>query len=214
MLNIIIAVCIILILYLLFAKVYFLRDPVRTVPTGNKIISPANGQIVAITKIDKNLDSLKIRKGLIGKIRTMTKFIKTDAVMVSIMMNIHNVHVQRVPIDGKVISVKHNKGKFLNAVKDADNLEWLANENIETIIENKEIGKVKVIQIAGLLARRCVSSLKANEKVLKGEKLGLIKLGSQVSIIMPSNVKLNVEIGQIVTDGETIIAQYDEKSKN
>ncbi len=128
--------------------------------------------------------------------------------MVSIMMNINNIHVQRAPVSGKVVSIKHNPGKFVNAVKDAEKMRWIENENIETIINNKEIGKVKIIQIAGLLARRCVSLVKPNQNIIKGQKIGLIKLGSQVTIIMPAKVKLKIKTGQKVIDGSTIIAEY------
>lgn len=198
---------IIYISYLYFTKIYFLRSPVRLIPQGKNIVAPANGKIVAITNIDKNLDNLKIRKGLIGKIKTLTHFLKKDGIMISIMMNVHNVHVQRSPVTGVIKSIKHNPGKFLNAVKDADKLEWLVNENIETIIENKYLGKIKVIQIAGFLARRCESYLKINQKIIKGQHIGVIKLGSQVTLIIP-RLKLNVKLGQNVIEGETILAEY------
>jgi len=155
-------IIILIISYLLFAKIYFLRAPKRIIPKGKNIISPANGKIVSILKVPVN-NNIKIRKGLIGKISTLSKFLgKKEGVMVSIMMNINNIHVQRAPVSGKVVSIKHNPGKFVNAVKDAEKMRWIENENIETIINNKEIGKVKIIQIAGLLARRCVSLVKPN----------------------------------------------------
>ena len=205
----IITILVLIMLYYYFTRVLFLRDPKRTIPTGRTIISPADGKIVAITKIDQNIDNLKISKGLIGKIKTMTEFLgEKEGIMVSIMMNVHNIHVQRVPIDGVVTEVKPIPGKLINVVKNAEKMEWLVNEKIETTIRNKEIGKIKVIQIAGFFAKRCVSSLRKDQIVSKGQKLGLIKIGSQVSIIFPAMVKLKVKLNQKVTDGETVIGEY------
>lgn len=208
-LNIILTILILLIIFIfIFIKYIFLREPKRQIPKGNNIISPANGKIISIKKIDKNLDNLEIKKGHLGKIKTLTNFLKNqEAVMISIMMNLQNIHIQKSPLDAKVISTKYNKGKFNNAVFNAKEMNWLENENLETIIENKEIGQIKIIQIAGLLARRCVTFLKPNQEIKKGEKIGLIKLGSQVTIIIPTkNIKLKVKENQKVIEGETILA--------
>ena len=204
-----IAIITLVIGYYYFTRIFFLRDPKRIIAKGRTIISPADGKIVAITKIDQNIEDLKISKGLIGKIKTMTEFLgKKDGTMISIMLNVHNIHVQRVPTDGIVTEIEHIPGKLINVIKNAKKMEWLVNEKIETTIKNEEIGKIKVIQIAGFLARRCVSSLRINQTVSKGQKLGLIKLGSQVSIVLPATVKLKVKLNQKVTDGETVIAEY------
>ncbi len=81
---------IIVIFYLYFTHVFFIRDPARSVPSGDYIIAPANGKIISITKISE-IENLKIRKGLLGKINTMTNFLD-EGYVISILMNVHNVH--------------------------------------------------------------------------------------------------------------------------
>jgi len=119
-------------------------------------------------------------------------------------MNVFNVHVNRSPINGKIISLKHTKGKFYNA---ADIEKSLLNEKNELIIENKEL-KIKVIQIAGLVARRIICFKKENEKINKGERIGIVKLGSQVTLILPKQINLKIKKGDNVKAGSSIIATY------
>jgi len=120
-------------------------------------------------------------------------------------MSPFNVHINRAPADGKIISVRHEKGKFFAAF----NLEKsLMNEKNEIAIENRIIGKIKVIQIAGFLARRVICNVKKDEKVNKGQRIGKIVLGSQVSLILPAkNVSITAKKGQKVSAGKTIIAE-------
>ena len=191
----------IIVIFFLFWKFIFLRDPERTIPEGNNIVAPADGRIIKILEINKN--EIEIEKGF-GKIKTMTKDIAENCYVVSIFMSPFNVHINRAPIEGVVTSVKHTKGKFLNAETTESTLE---NEKNEIIIQNKKI-KVKTIQIAGLLARRIECFVKENQKVDKGERIGLINLGSQVTIIMPNKVALLVREGQKTKAGETVIAEY------
>lgn len=180
----------------------FYRDPKRKILPGNNIVSPADGKIINILRI--NADKIKVKKGLLGKIETLTKDIAKECYVISIFMNPFDVHVNRAPMDGKVVSVKHEKGKFFAAY---DIEKSLSNEKNEIIIENKKIGRIKVIQIAGFLARRIICSVKKNEKVNKGQKIGKIVLGSQVTLILPSKkINLRVKKGQRVKAGATIIA--------
>ena len=180
----------------------FYRDPKRKIPPGNNVVSPADGKIINILKINKN--KVRIKKGLTGKIETLTEDIAKECYAVSIFMSPFDVHVNRAPIDGEVVSIKHEKGKFFAAY---DIEKSLSNEKNEIIIRNEEIGKIKVIQIAGFLARRIICSVKKNEKVNKGCKIGKIVLGSQVTLILPSKkINLRVKKGQKVKAGATIIA--------
>ena len=189
---------IIIILFLL----NFYRDPERKIPRGNNIVSPADGKIISILKT--NNKKIKISKGFLGKIETMTKDIAKECYVISIFMSPFDVHINRAPIDGKIILVRHEKGKYFAAF----NLEKsLMNEKNEIIIENKKIGKIKVIQIAGFLARRAICTVKKDEKVNKGQRIGRIVLGSQVTLIAPSKkIKLKIKEGQKVIAGNTIIA--------
>ena len=193
---------IIVILLLIIFLLNFYRDPKRKIPKGNNIVSPADGRVISILKINAN--KVKINKGFLGKIEAITKDIAKECYVISIFMSPFDVHVNRAPISGQVISIKHEKGKFFAAF----NLEKsLTNEKNEIIIENKRIGKIKVIQVAGFLARRIICKINKNEKVNKGQRMGKIVLGSQVTLILPSKkIKLKIKKKQKVVGGETIIA--------
>ncbi len=119
-------------------------------------------------------------------------------------MSPFNVHINRSPIQGQVTKVTYSKGKFL-PVNTFEN--GLVNEKNEILITNKQLGKVKVIQIAGFLARRIECYVKEKEKLAKGQRIGLINLGSQVTLILPTTVKLIVNKGDKVKGGD-IIATY------
>ena len=192
----------IIILLLILFLINFYKDPKRSIPKGNNIISPADGRIINILKT--SADNVKVNKGFLGKIGTLTKDIAKECYVVSIFMNPFDVHVNRAPMEGRIVSVKHEKGKFFAAY---DIEKSLSNEKNEIIIENKKIGRIKVIQIAGFLARRIICSVKKNEKVNKGQKIGKIVLGSQVTLILPSKkINLRIKKGQRVKAGATIIA--------
>ena len=118
-------------------------------------------------------------------------------------MSPFDVHINRAPINGKIKSVKHTDGRFFEAF----NLEKsLKNEKNEIIIQNKEM-KIKVIQIAGFLARRIKCFVKVNQKVNKGQKIGMIALGSQTMLIIPEGVELRVNLNDKVKAGQTVIAE-------
>ncbi|MFW6014586.1 MAG: phosphatidylserine decarboxylase [Nanoarchaeota archaeon] len=186
--------------FLLFWRFWFLRDPRRKIPSGNNIISPADGKVNKIIRGTKWKQ--KINKGLMGKINTLAGEISKEYYLVNIVMTPFDVHIQRAPIAGKVKKVKYTKGRFKNAVSSEIAIE---NENNEILIEGRI--KVKVIQIAGAVARRIICFVKKNQNLNKGERLGLINFGSQVSLIIPANVKLNIKKGQRVKAGETIIGE-------
>ena len=197
-----IAIILLILLSLLFYKFIFLRNPERKIPSGKNIVSPADGRVILIQKFSNK--EIKINKGFVGKIKTLTSDIADKGYIVSIFMNLFNVHVNRSPINGKIISLKHTKGKFYNA---ADIEKSLLNEKNELIIENKEL-KIKVIQIAGLVARRIICFKKENEKINKGERIGIVKLGSQVTLILPKQINLKIKKGDNVKAGSSIIATY------
>ncbi|MEK6891617.1 MAG: phosphatidylserine decarboxylase [Nanoarchaeota archaeon] len=178
----------------------FYRDPKRTIPKGSNIVSPADGRIISIVNTSKK--EIKVSKGIIGKIRSMTKDISNNCYVISIFMSPLDVHINRAPIEGTIKSIRHTKGKFFKAYDLEKNFE---NEKNEIVIENKNL-KIKVIQIAGFLARRILCYAKINDKVNKGDKIGMIALGSQATIIMPKSVKLKIKINDKVKAGESIIA--------
>ena len=179
----------------------FYRDPKRTIPKGNNIVAPADGKIISI--IDTSKSSIKIKKGIFGRIRALTKDVAKECHVISIFMSPLDVHINRAPIAGTIKSIKHTRGSFFKAY---DLEKSLGNEKNEIIIQNRNI-KVKVIQIAGFLARRIKCYVRKNQKVNKGDKIGMIALSSQTTLVIPKGVDLKINLNQHVKAGETIIAE-------
>ena len=124
---------------------------------------------------------------------------------ISIFMNVFDVHVNRIPISGKIVWMKYVPGTFLNASLDK------ASEDNERMIIKIEISKgvfVYVVQIAGLIARRIKCDLLENQTVNIGERFGLIRFGSRVDIYFPTDFNPAVCEGQTSLSGETILADY------
>jgi len=176
--------------------VYFFRDPERVIPKKDDIlVSPADGRILSISTefAPKNLSEDKEKK--------MKK--------ISIFMNVFNVHVNRIPVSGKVIWLKYMPGAFLNASLDK------ASEKNERMISKIEIKKdvfVYVVQIAGLVARRIKCELEENQTVNIGDRFGIIRFGSRVDLYIPESFKINSLENQISVAGETILAEFDNKN--
>ncbi len=190
------------VLFLLFYKFVFLRDPKRGIPSGNNIVAPADGKIINIVRISRG--DLKINKGLIGKVDVLCSDVIKEGYLISIFMSLFDVHVNRAPIGGEVVGVKHRKGKFFMAF---DVEKSFLNESNEIVMKTK-IGKIKIIQMAGFLVRRIECFVKENQKINKGERIGRIVIGSQVSLILPNKVSLLVEKGDKVRAGETIVGEF------
>jgi len=166
----------IILLLISFFLLYFYRDPEREIESG--IVSPADGLVQRAE-------------------------IKSGIVRLSIFMNVHNVHVNRSPYNGKVLSIKHKSGGYLPAFhKDSDK-----NERLMTKIDTS-IGVMKVIQIAGVLVRRIVSYVKPGTEVIKGERIGLIHFGSRVDLSFESaGIDILVKKGDRVLAGQQL-AEY------
>jgi len=173
-------------IFFLFSLNFF-RDPSRPMPEGDEnIISPADGKIVAIKSI---IDS---KSG-------------EEKQLISIFLNVFNVHTNRMPVDGSFVSVKYKKGKFLAAFDHA-----ASDENEQTIIEiATPRGNVGLKQIAGLVARRIHCYAKEGEQMSKGDRLGFIMFGSRTDLILPTNVSIQVKMGQKVTGNKTIIGEWN-----
>ena len=172
--------------FILFS-LYFFRDPVR-IPLGeaNKMVSPADGKVVQILDVDDPE---------IG-----------NAKQISIFLSVFNVHCQRVPLAGKVISRFYNPGKFLAAFNHKASMD---NEQTAIVFETVSGRKYKVKQIAGLIARRILNYMEPEMVVEKGERLGFIRFGSRVDIIVPPNFKINVSLGDIVEGNLSIIGEFE-----
>jgi len=188
----------------LFYKFWFLRNPKFPVPEGPNLISPAQGKVSKIIEI-KGGSQNQIEKGK-GKIQVWADNLEgKDGYLISIVMTPLDIHFQKAPISGVVTKVKHTKGRHRNALSKKLDIETYAqNEHQEFAIERENL-KIKVVQIAGFLARRTVSLVKESQKIEKGQDLGLIRFGSQVTLIIPK-LPLKIKVGDKVKAGRTIIA--------
>lgn len=160
----------------------FFRDPERRIPdTPGAIVSPGDGKVTDVSTLE-----------LAGGPRTR----------ISIFLNVFNVHVNRSPIAGTIREVEYRRGKFGNAMGAIS-----AEENEQNIVTVEGEGKTVVFkQIAGLLARRIVFTKKVGDQVARGERVGLIKFGSRVDVVMPAEVAVQVKIGDKVKGGSSVLA--------
>lgn len=179
----------------------FYRDPRRRIPGGNAIVSPADGRVMRIFRTPGG--KMAVEKGLMGRIRTTAREVGKDCWVVSIFMSPIDAHINRAPIAGTIVSVRHTPGTFFAAY---DLEKSMMNEKNEITIRGRNM-TVKVIQIAGFLARRIICRVKRGQSVAKGERIGQIALGSQATVIMPARAKIIVREGQHVKAGSSVIAE-------
>jgi phosphatidylserine decarboxylase len=168
---------------------WFFRDPERAIPaTEGAIVSPADGKITDVSIV---ADS--------GK--TWTR--------ISIFLSVFDVHVNRSPISGVIISVRYQRGKFLNAMNSLS-----AEQNEQNIVRVEGDGQTVIFkQIAGLLARRIVFHPKVGERMERGQRVGLIKFGSRVDVLFDSTATLQVKIGDRVRGGASVLAHLVPKAE-
>jgi phosphatidylserine decarboxylase len=171
--------------------VAFFRDPHRVVPTEqHAMVSPADGTVSDITEIPND--------PLLGG----------PAVRVGIFLSVFNVHVNRSPCDGKVLSVTYKEGKFINAMRHNEASD--ENESNTIVLGDPETGKpiAVVKQIVGLIARRIVSTVKIGETVTRGERIGMIKFGSRTELTIPKwlEPEIKVRVGESVHGASDIVA--------
>ena len=196
---------ILILLGVLYYKVWFLRQPERNVPHNDKVyVSPANGVVVSVNKW--NADVLAVKKGDMGLIHVWTQDVDTAGTIISIQMDPANVHYQRAPHDSKLVTKKHTKGSFNNAIVMSNEYGIrFENEHNEMLFENADGKRYKVIQLAGFLARRIEDYVEPSKSYKQGDVIGLIKLGSQVTVLLPNGVTPNVKVGEVLIDGESIL---------
>jgi phosphatidylserine decarboxylase len=158
---------------------YFFRDPDREIPPGPVAVSPADGKVVAI------------------------KEVSSTATRISIFLNIFDVHVNRTPIGGTIVDVKYHKGEFLVASKEEASAK---NEQNTVTVEAEDGTRVIFKQIAGLIARRIVFNKKIGQMVSAGERIGMIKFGSRVDVVLGPEWLITAVPGQRVKCGASILA--------
>ncbi|HSX36248.1 MAG TPA: phosphatidylserine decarboxylase [Patescibacteria group bacterium] len=188
---------------LLYWKLIFLRNPERHAPEGEAVLAAADGKVLEILRFNATtVTMLKGEKRYRGIVKALTSDVAPSGYIVSVFMSPLNVHYNRAPIAGHIKSVVHSDGRLLpvNTIEAG-----LVNEKTEIVIEGSIT--VKVIQIAGFLARRIETFVKPGEEVSRNQLVGLINLGSQVSIVLPEGVDILVKKGDRVRAGETEIAK-------
>jgi phosphatidylserine decarboxylase len=170
----------------------FFRDPPRRVPTEpGLVVSPADGKIAEITRLEHD------------------EYIGGPAVRIGIFLSIFNVHLNRSPVDARVLRLRYHPGKFLNALNPES---AILNENMVIGLEETSapFRRYTVRQIAGLFARKIVCDLAPGQVVSRGEKFGMIKLGSRTELILPDEPGLEVvcKVGDTVRAGSDVFARY------
>mgnify|MGYP003309583860 CR=1 FL=1 len=175
-------------LFLYLLMVNFFRCPIRTFEqdTEKIVVAPADGKIVVIEEVDEH------------------EYFHERKLMISIFMDVTNVHANWYPVDGVVKHVSHQNGKFMKA--------WLPkasteNERSTIVIETPEGQTIMARQIAGAVARRIVTYAQEGEECFIDEHMGFIKFGSRVDVYLPVNSEVCVTMGQKTTGNQTIIAK-------
>ncbi len=168
--------------------VAFFRDPERmTDASDEKLISPADGKIIIIEEVFDDI------------------YFQEQVLKISIFMNVFNVHVNRIPIDGIVEKIVYKPGQFYSA---DSNKGALLNERCGVILRAKSGERMAFVQVAGLIARRIVNWLEPGDTVQRGKRFGLIRFGSRVDLYVPATSTVHVKLGQKVRAGQTAIASF------
>jgi phosphatidylserine decarboxylase len=168
---------------------WFFRDPERSIPQEpGAVVSPADGKVT------------EVAPSAVGNERLMR---------MSIFLSVFNVHVNRAPIAGVIREVRYQRGKFLNAMNAAS-----AEQNEQNIVAMEGDGQRIVFkQIAGLLARRIVFHPKIGDRLQRGQRVGLIKFGSRVDVLMDASARLQVKVGDHVKGGESVLAYVEARAE-
>jgi phosphatidylserine decarboxylase len=165
--------------------VQFFRDPPREVPQqANAVLAPADGRIVKVEKV-------------------RDPYTERDTLLISVFMNVFNVHSNRSPADGIVERVDYSPGKFINA-----DLDKASTENERSAMVLKLDGeRITVVQVAGLIARRILCYVKAGDRLARGQRYGFIRFGSRVDVYLPLTARPRVAVGDRVAATSTILAE-------
>jgi len=174
--------------WLLFAFILqFFRDPARPVPAQpNAVLSPADGRLVRVERVrDPYLDR--------------------DALVMSVFMNVFNVHSNRSPVDGEVRARWYHAGSFLNAALANASVE---NERNALHLRTPEGRDVTCVQVAGLIARRILCYVEPGARLRRGERYGFIRFGSRVDVYLPPDAQPRAAVGDKVAATSTVLAEF------
>jgi phosphatidylserine decarboxylase len=174
-------------LWIIFVFVLqFFRDPAREIPQqAGVVLSPCDGRVIKVE-------------------RTQDPYGQRQAILVSVFMNVFNVHSNRSPVDGTIQKVQYFPGKFVNADLDKASTE---NERNAIVITTNDGQTVTFVQVAGLIARRILCYVKAGDALTRGQRYGFIRFGSRVDVYLPLKATVKVSIGDKVSATTTILAQ-------
>ena len=175
-------------LLLAAAFVFFFRDPVRKIPEdGRLILSPADGKVLRVEPLPSHPD------------------LPGPVTRVCIFLSLFDVHLTRAPLTGTVRRIDYHPGKFFPAYRDeAGEL----NESNSLLIQGERLA-VSLKQIVGVAARRIKCFVRADDRIVRGQKIGLMYFGSRVEICLPPGTKIKTEVGQKVKAGESVIAEVE-----
>jgi len=173
----------------IFSIAWFFRNPERTAPDiKGAVLAPADGKIIKLESVeDPPHYSERCNK-------------------ISIFMSIFNVHVNRIPFSGTISGVRYNPGRFFSANLDKASLD---NEYNAITLSTDRGKRICFVQIAGLIARRIICDLKPGDRVTKGDRFGMICFGSRLDIYLPERTRVQVENGQKVRAGTTVLGMID-----
>lgn len=176
-------------LLLAFFFLWFFRDPERTIPQeAGAVVSPGDGKVTDVAPLTSGGEKLT---------------------RISIFLSVFNVHVNRSPITGTIRDIRYQRGKYLNAMNRAS-----AEENEQNIVTVEGDGQTVVFkQIAGLLARRIVFHPKVGDRLERGQRVGLIKFGSRVDVLVDASASLQVKVGDRVKGGASVLAHLQPKAE-
>jgi phosphatidylserine decarboxylase len=188
----------------------FFRDPERESPViDNVIVSPADGKIIYIKRSEDGQVPFSEKN---GRKYPLSQFFQTDVLpgkgtLIGISMNFLDVHVNRAPMGGTIEAIRHIRGKFLSLRKEDAIVE---NERQLTVIDSGRF-RVGVVQIASRLVRKIVTYAKEGQEVRRGQRIGMIRFGSQVDLYIPDTcpTRVNVTVGQKVKAGLSVLAAYE-----
>ncbi len=167
--------------------VQFFRDPPRAVPAGaGLILSPADGRIVKVERV-------------------RDPYGERDAMLISVFMNVFNVHSNRSSIDGTVTHVQYSPGLFVNADLDKASTE---NERNAVVLMTPQGHMVTLVQVAGLIARRILCYVSVGDKLSRGQRYGFIRFGSRVDVYLPVDAVVKVAPGDTVAATSTVLATF------
>ncbi len=172
---------------LTFFTTWFFRNPSRDIPLGDHVIvSPGDGTVVAVESEFEH------------------RYLKEQSVRISIFLNVFNVHINRMPIGGRVENTVYQPGKFMVANHPEASC---SNEQNALMLCRSDGVKILCVQIAGLIARRIVSWVAPGEQVEKGDRFGLIRFGSRMDVYLPQTSTIQVKVGSKVKGGSSILAE-------